>query len=200
MDLTLIECTDKARWNRFVEESPHGSVFCFTPFLDGLGEDYCLLLIEESGQPLGGVVLLLRDGQPDSGDYPFALYQGVLLSPSLCDEPPHNRARPILQVLDFFLAELAKRYDRISLCLHHHFDDLRGFSWFHAREPQRGRFRIELKYSGLLDLSQVADFDRYLHSIRNVRRREYQRSQSQGFCIRSSGDLDTLLRLHHQTF
>src|SRR5439155_9548496 len=98
MDLTLIECTDKDRWNRFAEESPHGSVFCFTPFLDGLGEDYRLLLVENRGQPLAGVVFLLRDGLPVSADYPIALYQGVLLSPSLCCAPTHSRAKPILQL------------------------------------------------------------------------------------------------------
>lgn len=200
MDLTLIECTDKDSWNRFAEESPHGSVFCFTPFLDGLGEEYRLLLVEERGRLLAGVVLLLRDGQPNSADYPIALYQGVLLSRNLCDAPPHSRPQQTGQVLDFLLAELAQCYDRISLCLHHRFNDLRSFSWFHYREPHRGRFRIELHYSGLLDLSQVADFDRYLHSIRTSRRREYGRCQSSGFRVCPSDDLEAFVQLYQQTF
>src|SRR5437868_723029 len=119
MALTLIECTDKDRWDRFAADSPHGSVFCFTPFLDGLGEDFDLLLVEESGEPLAGVVLHLRDGQPCSGECLFAIYQGVLLNPSLCRDPPHRRPGRIAQLLGFLLDELEKRYNRVSVCLHY---------------------------------------------------------------------------------
>ena len=44
MTLTLIECTDKERWDRFTEESPQGSIFCLTRFLDALEEDHEFLL------------------------------------------------------------------------------------------------------------------------------------------------------------
>src|SRR5260370_604557 len=100
------------------------------------------------------------------------MYQGVLLRPGLCSQPPDSRIQQTLQVLDFLLAELEKRFNRISLCLHPSFEDLRGFIWFQAREPERGGFRIELLYTGLLDLDCVADFDSYLRSIRHLRLRE----------------------------
>jgi GNAT superfamily N-acetyltransferase len=200
MDLNLIACTDKEQWDRFAMDSPHGSVFCFTPFLDGLGEDYRLLMVEEGGEPLCGVVLHLRDGQPCSGDCLFGIYQGVLLSSSICDQPLRRRASRTSQILNFLLAELETSYDRISVCQHYRFDDLRSFSRFHYDHPERGRFRIELQYSGVMDLSQVVDFDRYLRSIRNLRRREYQRCRTGGFCVCPSRDLDTLFRLYQQTY
>jgi hypothetical protein len=200
MALTLIECTDKGRWDHFAAESPQGSVFCFTPLLDALGEDYRLMLVEARGEMLAGVALVLRDGQPYPGQYPLTMYQGVLLSAGLCRQPPHSRIRQTLELLDFLLTELEKRFDRVCLCLHYRFEDLRGFSWFHYHEPQRGQFRLELHYSGILDLQEAADFDNYLHSIRNLRLREYRRAQTRGFTIAPSDDLDTLDRLHALTF
>jgi hypothetical protein len=200
MTLSLVQCTDKARWDCLVRESPHGNVFCSTPFLDALGEEYCLLLIEDQSEPLAGVVLMLRDGQPYSGKYPLTMYQGVLLGPTLCRQPPHSRTNRTLEVLAFLLTELERRYDRISLCLHYGFEDLRSFSWFHYHEPERGRFQLELEYSGVLDLGPVADFDRYLSSIRNLRLREYRRAHSRGLSIEPSTDFDTLDRLHGLTF
>src|SRR5438874_12923972 len=113
MNLTLSECTDKNRWDRFVAASPHGSIFCVTSFLDGLGEDYQLLLVEEGGEALGGVLLHLRDGQPCSGQCIFGIYQGVLLRPNVRGEPPHRRVRGSVHLLAFLLAELEKRYPRI---------------------------------------------------------------------------------------
>ncbi len=150
--------------------------------------------------PQAGLPLILRGGQPYAGQYPFTLYQGVLLSPELCCRPPHSRTKRTLEVLDFLLAELEKQYSRLIICQHHRFEDLRSFSWFHYHEPQRGRFRIELEYSGLLDLAQVADFDQYLGSIRTVRRQEYRRCQANGFSVHPSNDLELLDRLHKLTF
>jgi hypothetical protein len=201
MALNLIECADKDRWDRFAAESPHGSIFCLTPFLDALGEEYRLLLVaEERGEPLAGIVLILHGGQPFPVQYPLTMYQGVLLGIGLCRQPAHSRIKQTLEVLAFLLAELEKRYDRLVVCPHHRFEDLRAFSWFHYHEPDRGRFRIELQYSGLLDLAQVADFDQYFASIRTVRRQEYRRCRANGFSIHSSKDIELLDRLHRLTF
>jgi ribosomal protein S18 acetylase RimI-like enzyme len=200
MALTLVECSDKDRWDRFVGESPHGSVFCLTPFLDALGEEYRLLLVAEREEILAGVVLILDNGRPFLGQYPLTMYQGVLLNRCLCLRQPHSRTRQTLEVLDFLLAELEKRFDRMALCLHHRFEDLRSFSWFHYHQPEQGQFRLDLHYTGLLDLQQVADFDGYLHSIRGLRLREYRRAQSYGFTVAASDDIETLDRLHALTF
>lgn len=200
MALTLTDCTDKDRWDRFVAASPHGSVFCRTPFLDALHEDYRLLLVEEQGTIQAGLILILRDGQPYPGQYRLTLYQGVLLSSDLCTRPPHTRINQTLVVLDFLLAELEKQYSRLALLQHPWFEDLRAFSWFHYHEPERGQFRIELLYTGLLDLVTVVDFDQYLSSIRTVRRQEYRRCQANGFSIHVSDDVEMLDRLHWQTF
>src|SRR5438270_78201 len=100
MALTLVECSDKNQWDSFAAESPHGSIFCLTPFLDALGEEYRLLLVEEGGEPLAGVVLILRNGQPFPGQYPFTLYQGVMLATNLWSQPPYGRTQQTLEVLD----------------------------------------------------------------------------------------------------
>lgn len=200
MALSLIECTDKSRWDHFAAESPHGNVFCFTPLLDALDEEYRLLLVEDGGETLAGIPLVLRDGQPYPGQYPLTMYQGVLLSPRLCRQPPHSRVRQTLELLEFLLAELEKRFERLCLCLHYRFDDLRGFSWFHYHEPHRGQFRLDLQYSGVLDLQQAADFDHYLHAIRNLRLREYRRAQARRLTVTPSDDVETLDRLHALTF
>jgi ribosomal protein S18 acetylase RimI-like enzyme len=200
MALTLIECTDKERWNRFAEESPHGSIFCLTPFLDALKVEYRLLFVEDRGVPQAGLPLLLHDSQPYPTQYPWTMYQGVLLGASLCGQQPHTRTKQTLAVLDFLLAEYEKQYSRLTICQHYRFEDLRGFSWFHYHEPQRGTFQIDLLYSALLDLAQVADFDQYLGSLRTVRRQEYRRCQTNGFSVRPSDDLELLDRLHERTF
>jgi hypothetical protein len=201
MDLSLIECTDKDQWDRFASESPHGSVYCSTSFLDALGEEYRLLLaVDANREPLAGAVLILRAGQPYPGQFPLTMYQGILLGSSVCRQPAHSRTKQTLEVLDYLLAQLEKRYERIAVCQHHRFEDLRALSWFHYHEPDQGRFRMELQYSGLLALAHVANFDQYFASIRPVRRNEYRRSQTSGFTVRPSTDVELLDQLHRLTF
>jgi GNAT superfamily N-acetyltransferase len=200
MAFKLTQCEDKQQWDRFVDSSPQGNVFCSTPFLDALGEEYDLLLVEKDGHSQLGAVVLKRDGQPIPAPYSFAMYQGILFDGSIRTMPRHSRAKWSLEVTEFLLAEMEQRYNRISFCLHYALEDLRSFQWFHYHEPQRGQFKIELRYTGLVDLSGVPDFDTYLTAIRNLRRREYRRAQSKGLTVEESNDLDTLDRLHRLTF
>ena len=197
MSLTLKLCDDRQWWNRFVASSPQENVFCTTPFLDAMGEDYDLLLVEKDGRVQLGAVVLKSDGQPVPA--PF-MYQGILFDGSSRSMPHHRRVKWALEVTEFLLAEMEQRYDRISFCLHHAVEDLRSFQWFHYHEPQRGQFKIELRYTGLLDLSAVSDFDAYLMTIRKGRRYEYRRAQSEGLTVEESNDIDTLDRLHRLTF
>lgn len=197
MTLTLKLCDDKQRWDSFVASSPQENVFCTTPFLDALGKDYDLLFVEKNSCPQLGAVVLKGDGQPIPALYP---YQGILFDGSSCSMPYHARAKWTLKLTDFLLAEMEQRYELISFCLHHGVEDLRSFQWFHYHQPQRGQFKIELRYTGLLDLLAVPDFDAYLFTVRKVRRYEYRHAQSAGLTIEESSELDTLDRLHQLTF
>jgi lipid II:glycine glycyltransferase (peptidoglycan interpeptide bridge formation enzyme) len=128
------------------------------------------------------------------------MYQGIIFDESARSMPLHRRAKWILDVTEFLLTEMEQRYDLISFCLHHAVEDLRSFQWFHYHEPERGQFKIELRYTGLLDLGSARDFDGYLSSIRTVRRQDYRRAESGGLAIEESEDIDTLSRLHRLTF
>ena len=200
MHLALRQCTDKRVWDRIVESSPQGNIFCDSRFLDSLGEEYDLFLVEEDGRAKLGAVVLKRAGQPLPAPHPFTLYQGCLFDEASTSLPHHSRAKWSLDVTTFLLGELERRYHRLSFCLHHTVSDLRSFQWFHYHEPQRGQFRIDLRYTGLLDLAGIPDFEAYLLTIRKVRRYEYRRALSDGLVIEESNDLETLRRLYHLTF
>src|SRR5438105_8455718 len=128
------------------------------------------------------------------------MYQGLLWAEKIDSLPSHSRTKVGLEVIEFLLRELEKEFTRISFCLHHRFEDLRGFSWFHHHEPELGQFRIDLRYTGMLNLLDVSDFDSYLASIRTTRRQEYRKAERAGFTIEPSTDLRLLSRLHSQTF
>ena len=200
MSFRLMRCTDRAAWDRFAASSPQGNVFCSTPFLQALGEEFELLFVEDGSSPVLGVIRLSRDGTPLRAPYPLTMYQGLLWAEEVAALPSHSRTKHGLEAIEYLLSELEKEFARISFCLHHRFEDLRGFSWFHYHEPERGRFQIDLRYTGLLDLLNVSDFESYLASIRTTRRQEYRKAERLGFAVEPSQDLDLLIQLHQRTF
>lgn len=198
MTFTLTQCKNKPLWDNFVATSPQGSVFCTTPFLDVLGNEYELLFVEQDNIQKLGVVVLKRDGQPLHTAYPF--YHGILFDGSIRNMPNHRRVKWSLEVTDFLLAEMEKRYNRLSFCLHPSFEDMRSFSWFHYHEPEKGKFNISFWYTALANLADSPDFEAYLNTIRQSRRYEYRHGLKKGLTVEISKDVDKLDYLHQLTF
>lgn len=200
MTLSLIICKDKEKWDQFVNTSPQGNVFCTTPFLDSLNDEYDVLLVEENGSPQIGTVVIKNNDQPIRAPYPYAMYQGILVNPTISSCQTHSRIRRELETMEYLLSEMEKRYDRISFFLHRSYEDLRSILWFHYHEPDKGVFDIQLRYTGILDLNTISNFDNYIASIRKVRRYEYRQAVSKGLTIETSDDVEILNHLHKCTF
>jgi hypothetical protein len=198
MNLTL--CADKTQWDRFVSTSPQGSIFCRAAFLDTLGVEYDLWFVEEKGQQQCGAVILRKNNEPLHAPYPFTMYQGLLFAGHSRTILPHSRPKWTLEVAQALLTDLSERYDRLSFCLHYATEDLRGLQWFHYHESQLGQFKMDLYYTGLVDLTASPDFETYLATIRTTRRYEYRRALREGLTIETSPDIDTLENLYRLTF
>jgi hypothetical protein len=191
---------ERAAWDEFVAASPQGNVFCATLFLDVLGAETEFWLVREGGNALLGALVLRKNGRVVRAPHPFTMYQGVLLSRGLAELPRHSRYQKLLRSMEFLFAELEQRCDSISFCLHHSLEDLRAFSWFHYHEPEKGQFRIDLRYTGLLDTAHLKDWEGFIDSLRRLRQREYRKACSSGLTVRISRDVETLQRLHDLTF
>jgi Acetyltransferase (GNAT) domain len=200
MSLQLRQCLDDTNWDQFVEDSPQGSIFCSSGFLAALGESFERYFIVEANVPLAAAVLLMRDGIPLPAPYPFSCYHGVMFSRYVDELPLHRGVPERLRLVDFLLAELSKRYSRLSFCLHYQFPDLRSFLWFNYHEPQNGKFMVEVHYTGLLSLPKSETNEEYLRRVRELRRREYLRAVREGVVVECSNDIDLLDRLHELTF
>jgi hypothetical protein len=198
--MSLNSVVDKKTWNQFVTTSPQGTIFCNTFFLDALGVEYELLFVKKDHFLCLGAVILKHDGQPLCAPYPFTMYQGILYDGISNDLPLHSKTKWKQEMTEFFLSEMETKYNNFSFSLHYTVDDLRTFQWFHYHEPQLGLFKINLRYTGLLDISNLMEFDKYLLTIRMLRRREWRRATSLGLTIEASKDLGTLDQLHQLTF
>ncbi len=117
MAFELSICTDKQYWNQFVSSSPQGNIFCSTQLLDALDTNYELYFVKKGNQEiLGAVILKEKTGEIITAPYSFCMYQGILFEEKVDAEPFHNKIPKLLKGVDFLLAELKKKINKISFC------------------------------------------------------------------------------------
>lgn len=200
MNLKLVKCNSKKKWDYFVNQSSQGNIFCSTLFLDSIKVDYELYFVEEKLTPHLGAIVLKQNNQPIVAPYPFTMYQGLLFSGFSQAFPIHKKIKWGLTVCNFLLAEMEKKYKMISFCLHYNTGDLRSFRWFNYHEPEKGQFKINLNYTGLIKLKEYFNFHDYFMDIRPTRKYEFRKAREHKLTIEKSEDIEKFDYLHRLTF
>lgn len=190
---------DMKQWDNFVDTSLQGSIFCKSFFLDAIGTDYVCYFVFLKERIIAGVCLLLDEkGEPRKAPYGFAPYQGFMFSDTEKDN--HSQVKLEFEISEFLIKELLEKYHKLSFCHSYHYKDLRSFQWYNYHESEKGVFKIDLRYTGVLDILGI-DFDEYLKNIRKVRRQEYQYALLRHNIIaQESDDVELLDNLHRLTF
>lgn len=190
--------TDRAEWDRFVAASPQGSVFARSAFLDALDRPWEAWRLRDGAATLAAALVFREpNGEPARAPLPFTLYQGLFFPGTTAPAAAHRRVREELEATERLLAGMAGE-PRLSWCLHPAQTDVRAFSWFHYHAPEAGRFAVDVRYTGAIELAP-AGMEPVLGGCRSVRRQEYRKAAAR-FRVERSTDLGLLDRLHAQTF
>lgn len=190
----------KKVWDNFIKNSPDGSIFLYSKFLDSLNKKYEIVTcVEDSGEIVAGCVILFdENNEPIKNIHGFTQYQGISLK-DFSQLSNHKRISREFKVCEFFINELTKKYKSFFLCQHWQFSDMRPFQWFNYHQPEKGTFKIDLRYTGILDLTNYNSFDDYLMSIRPVRRQEFNKAK-QNIQFKWINDENILDDIHNKTF
>lgn len=189
----------KEIWDEFVLNSPQGSIFVNSQFLDSLNTGYNLITCYENNKIIAGVPLLFSEtGKPINTVFPFTQYQGIMLSKNE-DSNPHSIITREFKHIEYFIGELINKYRSCCLCQSWKFSDMRPFQWHNYGKPDKGIFDITLRYTGILNINNYNDFEEYFSSIRSIRRQEFRKAEKklQFNTIINENILDELL---HKTF
>lgn len=189
---------DKAVWDDFLSRSPQRSIFLNSKFLDSLEIYYDLVTCYSKDKIVAGVSILhSNSGEAFQAPFHFTQYQGLLLSENT-HKNNHSGITQNFRITEYFIKSLAERYKNFNLCNSWRLNDLRAFQWFNYHETTKNKFKIDLRYTGLLDLTKFTDFEYYLKTIRAVRRQEFNKSSE--LIFEFSDDISALDILHQKTF
>jgi hypothetical protein len=198
-DLEINFKEDLQVWDAFVSTSPQRSIFVYSKFLDSLLVNYVLVTCYKKNKIVAGAVIVYSEaGEPINGTFPFTQYQGILLADNSGNEM-HSQVTQEFKITEYFISVLTEKFKIFSLSHSWRLRDLRPFQWYNYHEPDKGMFKLDLRYAGILDVNKYRDFDSYVASIRKVKRQEFKKS-SQLLSLKMSNDVDILDDLHAKTF
>lgn len=190
---------DKDTWDEFVSTSPQRSIFAFSKFLDSLLTKYDLVTCYDKDSIVAGTIIIYSNsGKPIGSPFSFTQYQGILFA----DKPTaaaHSRITYEFKLLEYLITQLTANFNTLCLCNSWRLSDLRPFQWHNYHETEKGKFNIDLRYTGVLETNKYRDFDDYVSSIRKVKRQEFRKS-SQSLKLETCDNEDILDELHAKTF
>lgn len=190
---------DRKVWDDFVSTSPQRSIFVYSKFLDSLLANYDLVTCYDKDKIVAGAVVIYSDsGSPIDTLYPFTQYQGIILADNT-NQATHSQITHEFKVVEYFIRQLVDYCKRCCLCQSWRLRDLRPFQWHNYHNHDKGMFKIDLCYTGILDINKYNNFDDYVSSVRTVRRQEFKKS-SQLLRLKISNDEVVLDDLHAKTF
>lgn len=193
----LSDCPSDRAWDAFILSSPQCNVFSLSGYLAGLGSTYDRLFYEMDGQVVASALIVKPEDCEFLAPYPYSLYQGVALAPMTSQG--HSAVSRRVKVISGLADSLSRRYQHLSLCLHHSLTDLRAFQWCNYHVPHQGVYKLSPSYTGVISLDRFLSFEDFFSSIRKGRRQDARKAEKADLRIEPSDDVDDFIRLYALT-
>jgi hypothetical protein len=183
---------DTVEYNKFVEESLQGTLFCTTWWLNTVApERYQILTIEKGGTIHGAWPIILnrsRLGETTIGMASLTPWLGVLYrppaSPKLANQLSEQKS------LSAELIQKLPKFDALNIKFHRNFDYWSPFYWEGFDQTTRYTYVLE----------NLSDLDAVWQGLRSNIRREIRKANKEGVIVKETENIETFLDLNTMTF
>lgn len=150
----LIPAGDLEVWDAFAKESLEYTIFSNSKYLEALGRNYQLFYVYKGHQRKAGLSLVLSDDGRRCILDDFIIYNGILFDYTQGQKATKARSER-LEITEFIIDQLDKKYETIEMVLSPDFEDMRPFLWhnYHSTNPS-DKFLVELRYTSYIDISE----------------------------------------------
>ena len=152
---TIESVKDDNEWDDFVNNSPQGTVFALTHYLDLAVDHHCRYWILKGSQVKAGLSLVLSDGEDECVLDDLIIHNGLMFAHDPLQKPTKALFERF-EITEYAIEFLTGRYRRIEMALAPQFKDLRPFLWhnYHSKNPN-DHFSLDLRYTSYLDISTL---------------------------------------------
>lgn len=146
---------DDSAWDRFVEESPQGTLFSTTRYLRAVGRELERFYVCKGNEVKAAVSLVLNDDRTAVELDDLVIYNGIMFAPQ-ADQKPVKARQERFSLTEFIIGYLCNRYSRVELALAPQFEDMRPFLWhnYHSSDPSH-KFVTVPRYTSYLSIDEL---------------------------------------------
>jgi len=125
----------------------------------------------------------------------YVEYQGFILK-DFSMFSLHRKSTIEFEIIEEFVNYLVEKFNSFSFSQHYSLSDLRPFQWYNYHEAEASHFKIDLRYTAIVDTSLYQNnYREYFLSLPRKRRRYKQSSN-----IYCSDDIDIMHYLLEKTY
>jgi hypothetical protein len=153
----LRPAASRAEWDWIVANSPQGTLFSESVYLDACGRDYDQIVICQGNQIKAGLCMIRGADERSCELDDLVIHNGLLFVHD--DTKKFVRARAErFDVTQAAIDFLDTHYDNVELALSPAFEDMRPFLWHHYHEADMSlKYKLDLRYTSYLDISGLID-------------------------------------------
>ena len=199
----LVKVEDLSKWDILVEESPQGTIFSNSKYLQATGREFDAYFLYKGEGVKAGLCVVVTDDRKEANLDDLVIYNGIMFKEDK-DQKGASARIERFEITQFIIGRLVERYRKIEMALPPQFEDMRPFLGYNYHSPDPGdKFVIDLRYTSYLDVSeflqQKPDEEMLLFkNMQRVRRRRVKEAIKMGVRLEEGEDVDRLIKYYRE--
>lgn len=200
-EFTFNKQIDLEEYEKIIEQSPQGNIFCSIKFLDSIKADYQLWNVKQGNETKAVMCFTVSKDKKNIIINDLVIYSGIMFNLDQARLETKKRSDEF-KITDFVIKNIIKKYKKIEFQLSPFFKDIRPFQWHNYNKKGKKRFKIDVKYTSHLyyldqNLNDFTNTDLY-HSMETVRRYDYRNAMKSCANIKNSNNIDKFMDFYIQ--
>ncbi len=153
---SIISASNDGVWDDFVEDSPQGTVFSQSCYLNSVDGEYIRKYLLKGNEVKAAFSLMLSDNRLNAKLDDLVIYNGIFFKDD--KEKKATKARlERFEITQCIIDDVLGSYNNIEMAFSPQFEDLRPFLWYNYHDKNRSsRFELDLRYTSYIDISELA--------------------------------------------
>ncbi|EJF06722.1 hypothetical protein ThvES_00011940 [Thiovulum sp. ES] len=186
------KATDLEKWDKLVDDSPQGTIFSNSIYLNSFGGKYEIFFVFKGNELKAGFPIILSEQNIVLDE--LVIYGGILFYYDKTQKETKAKSERF-EISEEIISFLDLNYKKIEIALSPKIEDLRPFLWhnYHGED----KFIPDLRYTSYLNISSLKKFEneeetenfKSLETLRQRNIREARKKEAKTYIDNSQSDL-----------
>jgi len=201
---TLKPVEDWALWDKFVNDSPQGSLFFLSTYLQSTDLASRAWFVWKGSTIRAGLCIQEASGGNECRLNDLVIHNGLWFLASE-DHKLTNLRDERFEITKIAIAFLTDQYSSVELALAPQVEDVRPFLWYNYHGPPEEQFRLSLRYTSYLNIQEMSQLGNgeedcaIFRQLKTIRQRNLRKAVNAHNAVHENGSIESLLNNYART-